>query len=351
MRQLLSGVALVLALWPAVAFAGGDDVILLANGGRLRGTIIEADPERGVRILLAEGGVRFLLPTDIAEIRYGGQPAAPPPPGAAPPPAAPPPPGAPPPAMAPPPGAAPPPPAEAPPPAAAPAPSPPPYNPPPPPPSDVAPRERREGGAASKIVQVGARLGYAVPQGSVWGDSLLGTEQFSELPMTDVFSSKIPIGIEAVFGVSKRFAIGASVYYGAISSNASAGKACSPPNQCSYHDWELGVEALINIVPDGFLNPYLGFGLGYEILSSSETIGPQTSDASLTGVQWLKLQGGLDFKIVNGMSLGPYVSYSFGIYTTRSSGGTDESPPAAFHEWAGFGIRGTYGFIDRDFDD
>ncbi len=54
----------------------GDDVVYLANGGRLRGTVIEEDPSRGVRIQLADGTVQTVPAADVTRVAYGGAGAA-----------------------------------------------------------------------------------------------------------------------------------------------------------------------------------------------------------------------------------------------------------------------------------
>lgn len=189
--------------------------------------------------------------------------------------------------------------------------------------------------------------------GSLWGSGLSGNgNTFSDYSAKDAFDYKVPFGFEAGFGLSKRFVVGASVYYGFISDNTKAGSGCEAPNDCSDHDWELGLFANINFVPDRMLNPWIGFGFGYEIEAWSFKSPTFSNDGTLTGPQYLKLQGGLDFKVANGMSIGPYASYSLGVYTSRSSTvGGDEDLPIGVHEWAGIGIRGSYGLVDRDFDD
>jgi hypothetical protein len=49
---------------------GGDDIVFLSNGGRLRGTIIEDHPTQGATIKLADGSVRKLKAAEIRGIRF-----------------------------------------------------------------------------------------------------------------------------------------------------------------------------------------------------------------------------------------------------------------------------------------
>jgi hypothetical protein len=86
--------------WSSTAWAD-DDVIILKDGGRLRGLIMEEQPGKLVRIKLADDTVREISAADIGEIHYGAVEKPVEPPGPAPaatPPPVPPPPVAPPPA-------------------------------------------------------------------------------------------------------------------------------------------------------------------------------------------------------------------------------------------------------------
>ncbi|HEX3853130.1 MAG TPA: hypothetical protein VHW01_19340, partial [Polyangiaceae bacterium] len=67
----LTTALLLLLLLPVVAHADDtDDVVMLTNGGRLRGVVIEEDPQKGVRIELPDGTFRSLKPTEVREVRY-----------------------------------------------------------------------------------------------------------------------------------------------------------------------------------------------------------------------------------------------------------------------------------------
>jgi hypothetical protein len=48
------------------------DTVMLTNGGRLRGTVMKEDPQKGTSIKLVDGTVRRLLPGDVKQVRYGG---------------------------------------------------------------------------------------------------------------------------------------------------------------------------------------------------------------------------------------------------------------------------------------
>jgi hypothetical protein len=58
---------------------------MLTNGGRVRGTVMEEDPQRGTSVRLADGTVKQLAPSEVKQVIYGGHvqteaaPQAPPP--------------------------------------------------------------------------------------------------------------------------------------------------------------------------------------------------------------------------------------------------------------------------------
>ena len=62
------------------------DTVMLTNGGRVRGTVMEEDPQNGTSVRLADGSVKHLAPSEVKQVIYGGHvqteaaPQAPPPP-------------------------------------------------------------------------------------------------------------------------------------------------------------------------------------------------------------------------------------------------------------------------------
>jgi hypothetical protein len=65
--------------------ARADDTVFLKNGGRVRGSVVEEDPQKGVRVKLQDGTLRTVTSGDVDHVQYGD--AASPPVAASPPPA------------------------------------------------------------------------------------------------------------------------------------------------------------------------------------------------------------------------------------------------------------------------
>jgi hypothetical protein len=53
------------------------DTVLMTNGGRVRGTVMEEDPQKGTSIKLLDGTVKKLSPAEVKRVIYAGAPAAP----------------------------------------------------------------------------------------------------------------------------------------------------------------------------------------------------------------------------------------------------------------------------------
>ncbi len=73
------GVLWVVLVWllAASALAQGTDVVMLANGGRLRGTVEVYEPGADVVIVLSDGTRRTVPAAEVAQVVFGDAPATP----------------------------------------------------------------------------------------------------------------------------------------------------------------------------------------------------------------------------------------------------------------------------------
>jgi outer membrane protein W len=105
-------------------------------------------------------------------------------------------------------------------------------------------------------------------------------------------------------------------------------------------DIRLGVQAQYHPIAVGLLNPWVGLGIGYEMLSTSATFGNATVSAK--GFEFANLQAGLDFRLGRFFGLGPFVGYSLGQYSSIDLGGYasgGQSSGKALHEWLMVGAQ------------
>jgi len=65
-------------------------------------------------------------------------------------------------------------------------------------------------------------------------------------------------------------------------------------------------------------------------------------ELSLSGFEFLNLQGGLDWKIGGKFSLGPFAMLSIGQYSNAEIDGDEAEIDEAVHQWFQLGVRGRF---------
>jgi hypothetical protein len=304
--------------------AEGEDVVMLSNGGRVRGTVIEQDPRSGVRIKLLDGTIRSLTAAEVREVQYGS-PAGVPSPAPTPPAAA----------------------STSAPTQAFPAASPASAWPAGPASGNPADARERSAGLPAHKWDLGLRFGYALPLGNVSGSDKL----------SDAVSGEVPIWFEVGYRFSPAFMFGTFFQY--AFTQLKAGVGCPINATCSGHDTKFGIQGQYHFLPEQRTDPWLGVGIGYETFSESidENLPALNEhiDGNFSGVQFLNLQAGVDFRVASLFSLGPFLDYSLGEYSTASGNATidgnsqtldSDINDTALHEWFTFGLRGTFGVGD-----
>ncbi len=184
-------------------------------------------------------------------------------------------------------------------------------------------------------IKLGLRLGYALPSGKVSGDSAGNPGA----KLGDYVSGQVPIWLDAGYMVTPNILLGLYGQYGFASV-----KNCGPGLSCSAHDFRIGIQGQYHFTPDQSFDPWLGVGFGHESLSGSTSGGGLSVDGSLSGWEFLNLQGGVDFQVVSALTAGPFLSFSLDQFSSVSSGGTSaDITDKALHEWITFGAKGTFG--------
>jgi hypothetical protein len=169
-------------------------------------------------------------------------------------------------------------------------------------------------------------LGVGLPMGNVAKDS----------PMTDLTVADIPIWLDAGYMVLRQLMLGIYAQYAIVAGGHNFTGSGS--------DIRLGIQAQYYPVDTGLLNPWVGLGVGYEMLKTSATFGNQSVD--LKGFEFAHLQVGLDFRLGRYIGLGPLVGYSIGQYSSMSMSGSYTNGQSSFgdkalHEWLTFSARVT----------
>lgn len=189
-------------------------------------------------------------------------------------------------------------------------------------------------GAEESGVELGARSGYGIPMGDALKDK----------KMSDGVDGMIPIWIDAGYRINPNLFAGVYFQYGLVSV---ADKACGSGADCSASDIRIGLQGQYHIMPDASFDPWVGLGVGYEMLKSSAEAGGSKFSRTMSGFEFANLQAGADFEVAPGFGVGPFISFSLGQYSSSESdpNPTNESSDIkdkAMHQWLLLGVKGSY---------
>ena len=194
---------------------------------------------------------------------------------------------------------------------------------------------------AEAQVALDLKLGYALPTGDVL--EFGGSDFYG--PMSNIWSGAIPIEVAGRYRFSPRFSAGVYFQYNPA---MIASRLCANGMSCSGHDMRVGVEAVYGFLPEGFLNPWVSVGTGWQWTHFSIATAADSAAFTYSGWEFFNVQAGLDFNLSRMFAVGPYVGYFGGTYSSISSdqnGVTASSSiPSefrAFHGWIQFGAKGT----------
>jgi hypothetical protein len=198
--------------------------------------------------------------------------------------------------------------------------------------------------------ELGLRGGYALPFGKV-SDS--ATDDISAL-----VSGQVPIWLHAGVRLPKGVTLGFYFSYGVDVFGGGVGSLCGSSvdgARLSCHGFDLrsGPQFLYHAPVTPLLDPWVGAGLGWEVLKITASAQSQAStaklDVSASGIELFMLEAGLDFKLAESFGLGPFVAYSAGMFSNSSvscqgdctgvpTGGGDIAQKTV-HSWTFFGAR------------
>ena len=240
-------------------------------------------------------------------------------------------------APAPPPPPPPPPPAPAPAPAPAPTPAPAPAQP---------PTSFNDTRPAASGFQLAFRTGVTAPFGTASGaanDSLAHR-----------YAWQIPLVIDIGARFSRSFFLGAYLggALGSTGSDERVDAACIDDDEngrndiaCTSTSGRIGLEVLYSFQPDDSLNPWIGYGIGFEVASASirDDYHGLTETVTSTGFTFADISAGLDFR--KRVGVGPFVDVALGQFNNTT---TDLGARGAYkyniedhavHGWLTIGLR------------
>ncbi|HVV49297.1 MAG TPA: hypothetical protein VHO06_06550 [Polyangia bacterium] len=173
-------------------------------------------------------------------------------------------------------------------------------------------------------MDLGARVGFAIPMGDLAADNQLG----------NFLSGAVPLTLELTIRGNKNVAVGL-----AFDLAPTLTKNCDPGASCSATDYRLNLEAIFTSRAGMPVDPWLGIGVGYEWFELSES---GELSAEFTGWDYATIEVGGEFRSGDQLALGPFASFSLGQFSSGSANGAsgDVANPS-LHEWLQFGLRGT----------
>lgn len=195
---------------------------------------------------------------------------------------------------------------------------------------------------ARRGFQMALRTGFAMPFGTAQkaGNTLPKTK------MSDFVTGQIPLFIEIGGKPIKQLFIGGYLGLGI------GGAAGDTKDYCDERDMDclgvstrFGVEVQYHILPHEDLNPWVGYGIGFESVSVAVKDGDEDGSLNYGGFEFARLSGGVDFRISRVFGIGPFADFSLGTYGTYrwdapqfpdSDGDVSET---AIHEWLTVGAR------------
>jgi hypothetical protein len=163
--------------------------------------------------------------------------------------------------------------------------------------------------------------------------------------MSDAFSAQWPLMLEIGGKPIPNLFIGAYFLTGVGGAAGAAADTCSRANiSCTGVNVRLGVELQYHVAPADKINPWFGYGIGYEAGALSGTANGQDFTVSAAGPEFAHLSAGLDFRLSRVFGIGPVASYSLGQYATlkvQQGGSTVDGDikEKALHQWLMLGGR------------
>jgi hypothetical protein len=202
------------------------------------------------------------------------------------------------------------------------------------------------GPAARTGFQAAFRTGFSLPFGDATGVSsdTLGRRYAWQVPVAFDLGAKVT---RAIF-VGGYLQLG----FGAEGSDNEVSAFCDDNDSnfendvsCSVVTVRLGLEGNYQFQPDQRINPWLGYGFGFEgaIQSLTDRQRGYSETNTTSGLTYAQLSGGFDLRALVGF--GPYAELALGRFTKVTteqngrkvfSGDIDDT---AFHAWLTIGLR------------
>jgi hypothetical protein len=187
---------------------------------------------------------------------------------------------------------------------------------------------------------LGGRIGFGFPTGNL----------ANQLPMTDLVFDKIPLWLEVGYRFNRH--VRTDLYF-EFAPVGIKDVVCFS-GSCTGDNFRVGIDFQYHTAPYGVVDPWFGFGFGWEWLHAPNVIfqDPVTGnlfsiDQTWSGWELPLIEGGFDFPVAPNFTVGPYASFSLAEYTHYSQSGalglsfSQSISDRALHQWWQFGVKFT----------
>jgi hypothetical protein len=190
----------------------------------------------------------------------------------------------------------------------------------------------RQAGLPARVgFQTAVRTGYSIPMGK--------QRDVAGADMSNNFTGQVPLFFEMGGKPSPYVFLGGYLGLGFGRAAGTLQENCG----CSVFSLHIGVEAQAHLLPAATTNPWIGFGIGFESISTNTT-----SSVTMTGVEYARFMAGVDFRLDPVFGVGPFIDLSLGQYSQareEASGQTIQEASIqnqGIHEWLSLGVRGVF---------
>jgi hypothetical protein len=192
--------------------------------------------------------------------------------------------------------------------------------------------------------QLGARIGYALPVGTISQASSGATSGPTHL--SDLETASVPLGIDAGYRFSKVFYLGGTITWG-LGIDPNSHRTCPATDSCWRQNAELRLDARFYFARERKVDWWTSLGTGWEVAAFSQSKQGNSVTSTLTGPVFADVQFGFDWRR-GYRTFGPYFGLSVAEFLTRgvNPSAVPEStwmPDPGVHTWITLGLRGSYG--------
>jgi hypothetical protein len=201
----------------------------------------------------------------------------------------------------------------------------------------AAPAAARPDAPDESGVLLGLRAGYGVPFGDVERDAAA---------VREVADEKLPLWLELGYRFNPR--VQGAIFFELAPARV-ASERCTDGG-CDASHVRFGVAVQLHLAPGARLDPWIGAGIGIEVLRAEiddPGATPVRRELTWAGLELPVAEAGVDVRMSRRFSLGPYLSASFGQFTSRSErpeGGSSARDPIEDrerHGWIQAGLKAT----------